>query len=152
QLSRGRTRHGAERGRRPGRRAADLGGQPQLVRQRRGPLHAAVPTRAGGSAVALSDGLPDPGGRSDRPALPHDCAAFAARLLIRRDLTMITRRIPVLAALVALAGAALGAPALAAETQVAVAANFTEPAREIAAAFTAATGHKAVLSFGSSGQ
>src|SRR5512140_192080 len=47
----------------------------------------------------------------------------------------------------------LGAgPALAAETQVAVAANFTEPAREIAAAFKAATGHTATLSFGSSGQ
>jgi molybdate transport system substrate-binding protein len=42
--------------------------------------------------------------------------------------------------------------ALAAETQVAVAANFTEPAKQIAAAFAAATGHKAVLSFGSSGQ
>jgi molybdate transport system substrate-binding protein len=38
-----------------------------------------------------------------------------------------------------------------AETQVAVAANFTEPAREIAAGFKAATGHTAVLNFGSSG-
>lgn len=43
-------------------------------------------------------------------------------------------------------------PALAAETQVAVAANFTEPAKEIAAAFKAATGHTALLSFGSSGE
>lgn len=42
--------------------------------------------------------------------------------------------------------------AMAAETQVAVAANFTEPAKEIAAAFRAATGHTATLSFGSSGQ
>lgn len=42
--------------------------------------------------------------------------------------------------------------ALAAETHVAVAANFTEPAKEIAAAFAHATGHKAILSFGSSGQ
>ena len=42
--------------------------------------------------------------------------------------------------------------ARAAETQVAVAANFAEPAREIAAAFKAATGHTATLSFGSSGQ
>lgn len=47
--------------------------------------------------------------------------------------------------------ALLGFPVAAAETQVAVAANFTEPAREIAAAFTKATGHTAVLSFGSSG-
>lgn len=42
--------------------------------------------------------------------------------------------------------------ARAADTQVAVAANFTEPAREIAAAFKTATGHTATLSFGSSGQ
>ena len=40
----------------------------------------------------------------------------------------------------------------AAQTTVAVAANFTEPAKEIAAAFTAQTGHQAVLSFGTSGQ
>ena len=47
----------------------------------------------------------------------------------------------------------LGAgPATAADTQVAVAANFTEPAKEIALAFAAKTGHHAVLSFGSSGQ
>jgi molybdate transport system substrate-binding protein len=44
------------------------------------------------------------------------------------------------------------APALADDTQVAVAANFTEPAKEIAAAFAARTGHHAILSFGSSGQ
>jgi molybdate transport system substrate-binding protein len=46
------------------------------------------------------------------------------------------------------------APALAraAETQVAVAANFTEPAKEIAQAFKARTGDTAILSFGSSGQ
>lgn len=47
----------------------------------------------------------------------------------------------------------LGAAApLAAETRVAVAANFTAPAKEIAARFEKKTGHKAVLSFGSSGQ
>ena len=39
----------------------------------------------------------------------------------------------------------------AATTQVAVAANFTAPAREIAAAFKRDTGHDAVLSFGPSG-
>jgi molybdate transport system substrate-binding protein len=66
---------------------------------------------------------------------------------------MTTLRRSILGALAALAFAGLAAaPALAAETQVAVAANFTEPAKEIAAAFTAATGHKATLSFGSSGQ
>jgi len=42
-------------------------------------------------------------------------------------------------------------PAMAAETLVAVAANFTEPAKEIAAAFHQATGNTALLSFGSSG-
>jgi molybdate transport system substrate-binding protein len=65
---------------------------------------------------------------------------------------MSLRRRSILGALAALALASLAAPALAAETQVAVAANFTEPAKEIATAFAAATGHKALLSFGSSGQ
>ncbi len=53
----------------------------------------------------------------------------------------------------ALFGVALSTASMtfAAETQVAVAANFTEPAKEIAAAFAKATGNTAVLSFGSSG-
>src|SRR5205085_8647868 len=42
--------------------------------------------------------------------------------------------------------------AAAAEVKVAVAANFTEPAKIIAARFKAKTGHDASLSFGSSGQ
>lgn len=42
--------------------------------------------------------------------------------------------------------------ALAADINVAVAANFTEPAKEIAAVFKQKTGHEAILSFGSSGQ
>ena len=46
----------------------------------------------------------------------------------------------------------LGGTAFAGQTNVAVAANFTEAAREIAAAFKTKTGHDAVLSFGSSGQ
>lgn len=64
---------------------------------------------------------------------------------------MITRRLFGLV----MAGAimALGpSAARAADTQVAVAANFTEPAKEIAQAFKAATGNTASLSFGSSGQ
>ncbi|MER0237849.1 molybdate ABC transporter substrate-binding protein [Fulvimarina sp. MAC8] len=44
------------------------------------------------------------------------------------------------------------AGAHAAETMIAVAANFTEPAREIASEFEEQTGHTAVLSFGSTGQ
>lgn len=44
-----------------------------------------------------------------------------------------------------------GSAALGAETHVAVAANFAEPAREIAALFKRATGDEAVLSFGASG-
>ena len=44
------------------------------------------------------------------------------------------------------------APATAGQTSVAVAANFTEPAKEIASLFKLKTGHEAVLSFGSSGQ
>lgn len=42
--------------------------------------------------------------------------------------------------------------ASAAETHIAVAANFTEPAKEIARGFEAKTGHTAVLSFGATGQ
>lgn len=45
-----------------------------------------------------------------------------------------------------------GTPASAGQTNVAVAANFTDAAKEIAAAFKQKTGHEAVLSFGSTGQ
>ena len=66
---------------------------------------------------------------------------------------MIPHRLPGLAfALVSAVMALAAGPALAAQTQVAVAANFTEPAKEIAAAFAKATGDEAVLSFGASGQ
>ena len=47
--------------------------------------------------------------------------------------------------------ALLAAQAQAGVTHVAVAANFTEPAQEIAALFKRKTGHEAVLSFGASG-
>lgn len=49
------------------------------------------------------------------------------------------------------AGLALTAGAQAAEVPVAVAANFTEPAKEIGAAFQKATGNTLALSFGPSG-
>ncbi|HEY0329049.1 MAG TPA: molybdate ABC transporter substrate-binding protein [Rhodopseudomonas sp.] len=45
-----------------------------------------------------------------------------------------------------------GSGAFAAQTNVAVAANFTDAAKEIAAIFKDKTGHEAVLSFGASGQ
>lgn len=65
----------------------------------------------------------------------------------------MTARRTVLAGLsVSLALVACSAPARAAETRIAVAANFAEPAQEIAARFEATTGHRAVLSFASSGQ
>jgi molybdate transport system substrate-binding protein len=55
---------------------------------------------------------------------------------------------------VSAAAIALGAalPARAAETNVAVAANFTDAANEIAEVFKEKTGHEAILSFGSTGQ
>ena len=53
--------------------------------------------------------------------------------------------------LAALAALVLATPAFAGEAKVAVAANFTGPAKEIAAAFAKATGNTATLSFGSSG-
>jgi molybdate transport system substrate-binding protein len=65
---------------------------------------------------------------------------------------MIARRPMLIAALTGALSLALGGAALAGETKVAVAANFTEAAREIAAKFKAKTGHDATLSFGSSGQ
>ncbi|MCL2715702.1 MAG: molybdate ABC transporter substrate-binding protein [Alphaproteobacteria bacterium] len=55
-------------------------------------------------------------------------------------------------AAVALLVAALAAdPAAAGQTNVAVAANFTDAAQQIAARFREKTGHEAILSFGSSG-
>lgn len=56
--------------------------------------------------------------------------------------------------LLTLAAALLFCPAAAwaAEFQVAVAANFTEPSKAIAAEFEKETGHKAILSFGATGQ
>ncbi|MBJ7413817.1 MAG: molybdate ABC transporter substrate-binding protein [Phenylobacterium sp.] len=57
-----------------------------------------------------------------------------------------------LAALLSLVLALLAPAASAAEVKVAVAANFAEPAKAIAARFKARTGHDASLSFGSSGQ
>ena len=58
----------------------------------------------------------------------------------------------VLALSFALATALPPLGAHAASTNIAVAANFTEAAKEIAAAFKAKTGHEAVLSFSASGQ
>ena len=53
----------------------------------------------------------------------------------------------------ALLGAAADVvPSHAAEVRVAVAANFTEPARKIAALFEATSGHQVKLSFGATGQ
>lgn len=57
-----------------------------------------------------------------------------------------------LAALLPFLLALAAGPAFAAEVKVAVAANFSEPAQEIARRFEARTGHDATLSFGSSGQ
>lgn len=70
----------------------------------------------------------------------------------------IRRRSIVAAAFVAAVGLAVSSDAQAQaaweakEAKVAVAANFTEPVREIALAFEKATGHKLVLSFGATGQ
>ena len=56
-----------------------------------------------------------------------------------------------LIAVLAMLPALLAAQAEAGVTHVAVAANFTEPAKEIAALFNEKTGHEAVLIFGASG-
>lgn len=70
---------------------------------------------------------------------------------VRKALRLIPRRIRLAAALV-MAGLTVSSAALAGEAKIAVAANFTDAAKEIAAAFEAETGHEAVLSFGSTGQ
>lgn len=57
-----------------------------------------------------------------------------------------------LAAAAGLAVSLSAADAAAGQTNVAVAANFTDAAKEIAAAFKKGSGHDAVLSFGSTGQ
>lgn len=61
-------------------------------------------------------------------------------------------RAPALLAFALLAIILNAGPVGAAEVKVAVAANFTEPARLIAARFKARTGHEAMLSMGSTGQ
>jgi molybdate transport system substrate-binding protein len=67
--------------------------------------------------------------------------------LIRQQLLSLL--LPVLAALTS---PAIPLPAMAGEVTVAVAANFTAAAGEIAAAFEKSSGHRARLSFGSTGQ
>ncbi len=57
-----------------------------------------------------------------------------------------------LAVLLAMIGCAAAHAAHAADVQVAVAANFTEPMKKIAAEFEKDTGHKAVLAFGATGK
>ncbi|WP_419251865.1 molybdate ABC transporter substrate-binding protein [Caulobacter sp. ErkDOM-YI] len=64
---------------------------------------------------------------------------------------MLARR-PLMIVLAAGLALLAGGSAMADETRVAVAANFTEPAKAIAAKFEAKTGHRAILSFGASGQ
>ncbi len=63
--------------------------------------------------------------------------------------TMLGLRVAVAASGALLAS--LAATAEAGQTNVAVAANFTEPAKQIAALFKQKTGHDAILSFGASG-
>ena len=65
---------------------------------------------------------------------------------------MTLKKLLQLALGIAIAGSLVGTNAFAAQTNVAVAANFTDAAKEIAAAFKQKTGHEAVLSFGSAGQ
>jgi molybdate transport system substrate-binding protein len=60
-------------------------------------------------------------------------------------------RLKMLAAAVGLLSLGLAGSASADQTYVAVAANFTDAAKEIAMAFKATSGHEAVLSFGSTG-
>lgn len=63
----------------------------------------------------------------------------------------VKMKFPTFAAALGLLFSICGAPADAAQTHVAVAANFIEPAREIATLFQQKTGHEAILISGASG-
>lgn len=63
---------------------------------------------------------------------------------------VVARRLAVLLLACGLLGAP--APALTEEVKIAVAANFTTAAKEIAKSFAEATGHQAVMSFGATGK
>jgi molybdate transport system substrate-binding protein len=65
---------------------------------------------------------------------------------------VITYRRRVLGGLLAVGFVSLADAALATEVQVAVAADFTEPAKQLAAVFADATGNKVALTFGASGR
>jgi molybdate transport system substrate-binding protein len=68
-------------------------------------------------------------------------------------LTLLVRCRRLAGAILAGVTAAIASSAAqAADTNVAVAANFTEPAKEIARLFESKTGHRAILSFGATGQ
>jgi molybdate transport system substrate-binding protein len=69
-----------------------------------------------------------------------------------RLMTMMGRKALILGFVFVCYSIFAAAQAAAGQASVAVAANFTDAAKEIAAAFEKLTGHRAVLSFGSSGQ
>jgi molybdate transport system substrate-binding protein len=71
-------------------------------------------------------------------------------IVIRRSLSWASRNVAIPLAMAIVLAASNAAQA--ASTNVAVAANFTEPAKEIARLFEGKTSHKAVLSFGATGQ
>lgn len=65
---------------------------------------------------------------------------------------MYIRRLRLLGSLLVSTAGLISSAAMAADVQVAVAANFTAPMQVIAAEFEKDTGHRAVLSFGSTGK
>ena len=74
-------------------------------------------------------------------------------LLIRPARCFLARLLPRAATLLLAAIAiGMGGTAQADDTNIAVAANFTEPAKEIAQLFERKTGNRAILSFGATGQ
>ena len=71
------------------------------------------------------------------------------QLIRRLSASLRCKAVPPVVAAIAIA---TSCAAHAANTNVAVAANFSEPAKEIAQLFETKTGHKAILSFGATGQ
>jgi len=77
---------------------------------------------------------------------------FPTMWLIRPFICLASKKSLLLAVTTSLSLLTLASKAYTGDTSVAVAANFTEPAKEIAQLFQGSSGHKTILSFGATGQ
>ena len=85
------------------------------------------------------------------PSVPIPLCSFIVSVHATPTIGVNTMKFKAIATVVSLFLLSLAMPAGAAQTHVAVAANFAEPAREIATLFKKKTGHEAILITGASG-